>query len=330
MLVTLALAMPAATAAPRALVVARAAAPAPATAPEPLLTSDQIRQLFDDGNYSETLKQINRVLMLRGKQADAYDRYDLLMLRGETSIRMKAIAPALTSFADAAREASDDPHKAAVARATEMLLRKSKNFIYTPRPDRKGKTADPIDLLEEKKRKAAIVALFNDEMSLAAPKIEAARDAKNLPPIADAIKSMRGLDALEMAAFGNTDKTKQALDDLGRQGRELMSSRIEKLGKQVDDITAEANELIHVVQHFQDTSGNVSDIDMSHKRGLRPEATRMLKDVIAFCQQVPPNAEGLAEAIGGKKKDAADLVDQADGLRRKAEKTLRADYTSNF
>src|SRR5436309_2378435 len=100
---------------------------------EPLPTQDDIHQLFDQGKYPLVLQKLQRVLLLKGAAAKPYDRHDLLRLKGETQLRLKAQTAAAQAFAEAADEVAKDTQGGDVDRATALLIKRSQNFAYTPK-----------------------------------------------------------------------------------------------------------------------------------------------------------------------------------------------------
>src|SRR5947207_4996272 len=90
-------------------------------------TSAELHQLYDQHKDTELLKALRDVLAL--KDLSAYDRYDLLTLRGESLLRTKSDGPAADAFRDAAKAAKNDD-QASLARATEYLLPRSRNQAY--------------------------------------------------------------------------------------------------------------------------------------------------------------------------------------------------------
>jgi hypothetical protein len=126
---------------------------------------------------------------------------------------------AMDAFSQASR-ATDDPQKQAVARATEILIRRSKPLGYVPRTARAGgceprvakapaaaapkaQASQPIPIMEAADRKQAFAALFADEFAVVDPKVKAATKSNALPPVIDAIKSVGDLRAVEIAANGS-------------------------------------------------------------------------------------------------------------------------------
>jgi hypothetical protein len=307
----------------------RPAATRPATQPlvipaDRLATSEEIHQLYDEENYTECLKQLARVLPLRGKAAQGYDKYELTMLRADCHLRMKATSAAIAAFGQAAG-LTDDPKKAAVAKTMPVLLRRSKNFEYTPTAGKKGEGSAPIDVIEPKSRKKALQALLNDEMALVTPKVEKALDGKSLAAVAEALKSLQGLDVLEQAA-GGEGEAQQLVQDLRDRGNALMKKVVERMDKRVTEIDQFANSMVQYQVNVPSVTGRLVTETRQRKRGLDKQDRADLETIIATCGQVAPNAEGLARATGGKIDDAEALADAANSLKRRAEKVLKADY----
>src|SRR5688500_247547 len=173
--------------------------------PEPLPTVEEIRKLVDAGNVPDAMRDLNRLLALRGKAAEAYDKYELLTLKGDAHLRLRANEAAAGAFRQAASE-TDDKVKEAVARATEQLIRRSKNLAYTPKKAAKGQPAEPIDLVDPESRHRALAALFVDEMAPVLPKVEAAKGAKSVAPMIATMAAAREMEYLELAANGSADQ----------------------------------------------------------------------------------------------------------------------------
>src|SRR5688572_20637109 len=230
--------------------VARGAAPEPAAAPvvggEALPTMEQLNAQLAEGKHQEVLKHVAKLLGLRGEHAKTYDRYDLLCLRGEAALRGKANSMAMEAFAQASKAATD-PDKQAIARATELLIRRSKPLGYVPRSTQAAPAArkvdaaavkkanEPIPYIEPDDRKRAFAALFADEMAVVAPKVKAATNANGLPPIIDAIKSIGDLRALEVAATGSSAQTKAISGDLGAHAHQLIAGTLGPMERRVEE-----------------------------------------------------------------------------------------------
>jgi hypothetical protein len=295
----------------------------PTQLPDRPLSVDELQSLFDDARFADLLKSINRVLALKGKAADPYDRYDVLALKAETHLRMKATAAAILTFTQMADE-TKDPQKAAVAKASIALLKKSRNLAYTPTPG-KGKSG-PIDVVDPASRRKALRQLLSDELAAATPKVEKALDGRSLAAVAEALRSLQGIDVLERAAQGDDQESKQIVQELRDRGNAVMAKALQQMSKAVDEIAKSANELEEIHMTIPLVGGGMQDSVRYRKRGLKRDDVTDLKAVIATCGEIAPNAAGLAQATGGKEKDIENLVDAADELARRADKVLKAEY----
>ena len=292
-------------------------AAAPANPPP---TMDQIQGLYSKGDYDGTLRDIAHAMSLGGKAAESYDKHDLLVLRGEAELRLKQPSPAAVAFHQAAKETKDDD-QAASARATEILIKKSRQLQYTPKTVEKGKKPEPIDIVPADKRKDAMIALYTDELAAVTPRIRAAKEATSLTAIVSALKEVnaRNLADLDIAAHGNNEATKQALTDLKDHASELMSKALDKLGKEVDRITSRAGEMVSG-QRGNYRTGVTQDV--SHQRGLSAGDPQELKQIEQTATQIAVAAQELVAALGDKTA-ANDIIEQANDVKDKAEKTLR-------
>src|SRR5688572_14182323 len=138
-------------------------------APEKAPTTDQIYASLEDADYQKVLKQVAAALAVKGDLAEAYDRRELFVLRGEAQLRLKNTAAAAASFDEAARHTVLE-EKAGVHRATAELIRRSKKGVYAP-PAKVGQAAPkPLDVADPAARRQAFVAMFDG----ARPKVVAA------------------------------------------------------------------------------------------------------------------------------------------------------------
>jgi hypothetical protein len=301
-----------------------------------LPTIEQLKAQLAEGKHAEVLKHVAKLLGLRGEHAKAYDRYELLCLRGEAALRGKANSMAIEAFGQAAR-ATTDPEKQAVARATEVLIRRAKPLGYVPRvapqpaPPRKvdaaapaaarAPGAQPIPIIEEADRTRAFAALFADEFATVEPKVKTATKAAGLPPVIDAIKSIGDLRAIEVAATGSSDKTKTITGDLGAHAHQLISGTLRPMSSRVEQCWESASRA---------TVAEGSD-GTRYRRpgmwGLTSTEQNDLKAIIATCEKVQPVAGELAQVT-----ERAELIadaQQAQKLHARAVEVLTFDYPNS-
>ena len=313
------------------LSLAASAPAAPATQPTNTLPSiDDIKKEYEAKDYQAVLRDVGRGLTLGEKKAAeaGLERYDLFMLRGEAQLRLNQPSPAAMAFHEAAR-ATKDLQQAAVAYATEMLVRRSKQMKFTPRkPLEKNKKLEPIDILDPDKRKEAFEALYNDERDAAASILQAGKKATSLPQIRNAVKAIqsRQLFALDRAAHGTAQDMEDTTRDLKERAQDLMSKALEKLAKQVDDIEARANETVRIPQVIQAPNAGVFQQDIVHRRGLQGSDRQNLKGIAQTSVQIAAWAKELIGALSDNADDSKDLLQQAEDVARKAEKASKEDY----
>lgn len=281
-----------------------------AGAQEAVGTEAELQQMLKDGQYQPLVLKATRMLQLKGNAANGLDRAKVLMLKGEAQLRLKQGAQAIDSFASAAKEAKD-PKEAALASATEALVRKSAGGKYTVRPKGGGKP-EVLDILNDDGRKKAFEALYEQESTLAAPKIKAGESAKVLPAIVEALKTVMRLGAIEQAAFGTDEKTAAAAKNLGTHAQKLLQSAVQDISAEVRQVSARANRLIR-------QKDNASGAWVMVKEGLSPVDTRLLRADVNNCGKIAEAAKDFAsvtkvEALGNVSTEAARVEAEAQKL----------------
>jgi hypothetical protein len=293
---------------------------------QPLPTVDQLKAQLES-NPQEVLRNVARMLALKGAAAQQYDRYELLMLRGEAHLRGKAMPPAAQAFADAARETTD-PAKKATARANEILMRRSKIGGYTPKPQRpsaKPASTKPfpplIPIIKEEDRKLAMEALFADEMAVAEPKLKAADNATALPPIIEAIKVAVDLGAVEQFATGGANQTKQLTANLAKRSHFLIDKALDDMNKRTEHCWQIASQRSYSLDRSRNQYDNAGMV------GLTSVQQNELKNVIATTEKIAPVATELAAVTGGAELTADATT--AQKLHERAKEVLAYDYPNS-
>jgi hypothetical protein len=295
---------------------------------DPLPTMEQIQQDFDSQKYPDVLKKLSQVLPLKGQAAQGYDRVALLMLKGETHLRLKQPAPSSEAFSSAAKEATDEK-LIGQCNATALLVKRSTNGMYQPKQPSAPSAgaspgrAAPIDIIDPNSRKDAMLALFNDESKTVLAKAESLKKQKSLPPVADGIKQLGQLRALELAATGSDATCKQAVADLGSHANQLMQAELKKMGEQVEKIARQANE----THSSQQTRADGTIEVVTSKRGLTSVDQNALKTVINTCKNIVSACDEFAAVLGADGSGFTATSGQSSQLSTRADEVLRADYS---
>ena len=283
-----------------------------------------LHKLLADGDAAEVLKHVSRLLTLRGKAAQEYDRYELLTLKADAHLRLRAGDAAAAAFRLAAAEATGHREREAAARAAEQLIRRSRGLAYTPKKVARGARAEPLDIVQPEARKAALRALFADEMGELAPKAAAAREADTLPPKLKAIQAARELADLELAANGSADQVNGTVDELKQGAKDLLARAMEKSTKRVDQITTMANDTERVRRVVPGFRGFPEVEAVDKRRGLRRQDVTDLKKIADTCDEITAGAKALAQASGANGDEFEELAESADDLRMHVRRMLRA------
>ena len=302
---------------------------------ETLPSVEQLNAMLAEGKHADVLKHVAKLIQLKGDAAKAYDRYELLCLRGEAALRGKSNTMAMDAFAPAAR-ATEDKDKQAVARATELLIRRSKPLGYMPRtagapapqtrpviakadPAPKGQANQPIPIIEPADRKRALAALFADEFAVVDPKVQAATTSDALPPIIDAIKLLGDLQAIEIAATGSSAQSKGISANLGTQSHTLIARTLDSMSTRVEQCWRSASRS----QYSVDRQGNQYG-KLYGMWGLTSVEQNDLKSAMVTCEKIQPVAAELA-AVTDSPQLIAD-AQEAKRLQLRAHEVLTFDY----
>jgi hypothetical protein len=300
------------------------AAKAPATRPAPLPTPAEIRAAFDRGDYEQTLKHLTRVLALSGKAAAPYgDRYELILLKAETHLRLKQFASAGEAFGAAAKLTKDEV-QAATARATAKVILQTKGPRVVRRHPPKGAPPESADLLDPARRKDVLRIFRDDLRAEAEPKVKAAQRATTIPPITEALDLIYLKLDFELATDDGTyeqDLAKRV--KLADQARGLMAEEIARLEAQVQEIWDSASTPVSERMSEPEVLYGVSA--MATYRGLSNTDRADLKAAIATCNRIAGTVNGLARATGGSPADAK-LVRDAREVGRIAKNVLTQSY----
>jgi hypothetical protein len=299
--------------------------------------------MYRDGRYQDVLRGIQRILLLTGEPARRYNRYDLLMLKGDALLKTGASAEAAEAFAAAAKDATVLPPKArrapvtdraaagqpdgknpdapedraAVARATEVLVRRSRTGGYTPKvpPIPGGGPAGAIPITDRETRAPAFVALLGDELGAIRPKVARAVAGDDLKAIGEVAGAVRDLVPLEIAATGADEQSRGLAEDLSRRATSVLGASVRDIQARVDRIRAYADRMERVV---------VNGSESYHRVGPLGRDIQDLDEAVRALDRITATARQLAAVLQSDPGPYSAVIEAADKARKGAESLLSA------
>lgn len=302
-----------------------------AQAADPLPTQAEIQQLFNEQKYPDVLQRLGRVLILKGDAAKPYNRHALLRLKGETHLRMKATTPATQAFDDASK-AAPDPIAAAEDYAMTLLIRRSPGLQFTTKSRDPSTRPAPMDILDPVARRAALLAMFQEELAAVEPRVKMARDSKQLAGVMTALPAVRAMRSLEMAATKTDEQTRKMVADLATHSYNMIEDALRTMQRRVEDIDKIANEVVEYDIFVPDpiNPGQIRRERRWRKRGLDQPQKNALRDILATSGKIPQACVELTQAFGEITKDFQPMRAEAERVNRRAEGVASADYSASY
>ena len=295
-----------------------------AAAAEPLRSTEELQQLLREGQYQSLVRQVTRILQLNGEAAQSYDRCDLLMLKAQAHLGLKAATAAGEAFA-AAAEAASDSRKAAVARGYVLLLRRANGLTYAPQTASTTRP-HPIGIVDPETRKAAMAALLADESVTAGEKVRVAKEGQALPPVLEAIAAVRAMRDVELAATDKDTQAKPLLAGLSDSTRQLMADTLRGLSNQLAAIAKLANQPVDGNGQAVSPRRAISPQARYRRRGLSSENLKALRETIDTSRRIASAAAELATALEAEPRSFDSVVADAERISKRADEILGADY----
>jgi len=295
-----------------------------AAPPAPVATADQLQAMFDQGQFKDLLPALNTSLAEKSTAAKPDVRYALLMLKGETLLRMKASASAQDAFKAASLVVGADDKSVAIAKATVALVKRSGNAKYQPKAKADNSTAQQpaIDILTTDSRKQAFAALFTDLFEPAKPVVATAEKATSLEPILDVVPQMSEVRDVEIAATGSAAQSKELLEKLADHATSLMNAALKPMQASLTTITKAASKRMGGGRYS--SRGAVGTAAMT--TGLSPSNVDTLDSDISEAREIATAADTLQSAFGDTgdfksvKSAAEKLITEANALLTKYKK----------
>jgi hypothetical protein len=272
-------------------------------------TADEIRVQAAAGNHSAALGLISQALTLKGPAAEGVDRYELLMLKGESLLQLGQAKYAADAFEDAS-EATNQPVQSATAKAGEVIIRRSLFLKYVPKT---GPDTAPIDIKPPEQRRKAMLAARNDTLASIKLKIDAALKADDLEPTMALLPALRDVVTLEVGGAGDLNESKPIFVALGSRARQLIAQELKGSRAHVEELNAAASEIVGYGYQIS-------------RRGLYSRERKDLAAMTEYIRQIESvSRDGLriARMFGGEVGEWEHLATNAADLSLRIETILR-------
>jgi hypothetical protein len=284
-------------------------------------TTDDLRAVYDAGQYHACLQEISRLLFLKGAPAEGVDRAKLLLLRGHCLVKLKDRRTALKALADAEKQArvAFDPETALRARAAILILDNCRGLTYMPAG------AEPIDVTSEDGWKAAAGSIYDAMWQDSRADLRAAATAQEMAPIFKVVPTLTDLVALGHVS----DRDPGELSPLGRKIGGRAREVILRVLAEQDHATARIEANADVV--LSTTVGPIwgkKRWGWPIRRGLATPDRDALTKIIDIANQafdMAVQAREVAFLLGGDMDRWQAVVDQAVRTRDYAQYVLDAE-----
>jgi hypothetical protein len=304
----------------------------PTSGPAPLPTAAGVRKQVEDGQYRDALKNLLRILDLKGPPAAAYNRVEMLLLRAECQLQIRETQAAQTALDAAEKEARGgngvppDPGQFGKALAFSALIAKSPGMLYTPQIHTGPLAPKPINILDRAARPTAYKALFTDSLAEVKIKVRVAQGVNAKPPILDAAKAVATLRALEKAGTGDDAQSKVLAAELATRATLLLGNSVADMNGTVDTIAGGANLIAALPVLSVDAVTGLRTVNqVVRRRGLVGDDPARLKAIQQTCAQVSAACADLQLALDASDTFQAIAAD-AGAVARKAGQVLGDDY----
>jgi hypothetical protein len=303
-------------------------------------STEEIQKLVDSQQYTTALRDLQRVLALNGAAANAYDRYKLLMMRGECELQLRQQGAAVESLKAAKAEAfkQSKPERAEDPIALIFLIQKSAAYQYVPKAvttDAAGEGGEgggvranrPIPILDRIRRAEALRALLIDEFPSVEKKVAGLTSVKTLAPVLEVAKSAGTLHALEYARTRDDQQTAPLTHSVAVKGAALLdqalidsSVRVEAIGESAQQIVIDTITVIDQNTHQPSTT------QRTRRRGLSGRDVEYLKTVAATCDKISAATLELEQTLDADFETLNVPLAKAEAMKLRLNALLTDDY----
>ena len=310
------------------------------------VTVSELEQMLANKEYQQLVQLADKQLaILRKASPEAggtgSDQAKLLLLKGEAWLRLGNAAKAQTAFTDAS--ATQVPELRDEAMAVALLLKRSKGMFYTPRtaavragagaaakPSTAVPATAPAQLNVVGDRRAAMEALFRDELGEATSKLKSTRKLRNLQQVFQALSAAQSLRAVEQTATGGTAETDALLHPVAEQARQLMEEAMSGMDGEIARVKERANRTTQTIYDGSDRRGEYEQRRRGYiylvKVGLRNDDEASLKGIVDACGKIVKASKELRPLLPSERDPFHTIIGRAEHLTGAAGAVLNADY----
>ena len=230
-----------------------------------IATPADVRKLFDQGRYQETLVAVTRVL----EGPPGFDRAEMFLIRAECLIQTHQLGIAAQVLDAIAADATRIGDKKTAARAGAMryVLRVSPGGMYTPKT-----TGDkrPINIIDLKTRMSAYPVIFAEQLPMVSKEADAAASGTTLAPVLAVSNAYEGLRYLEIVNTGKSSQTDPIGDTLAQAALATFTSSLDSDDGMLMQCADDATQTIQVINGYEIVGNQVSTKYKTVPKGLTP------------------------------------------------------------
>ena len=292
-------------------------------------TIDELRQAFDGGQYPAVMQQLAKIQSSKSLQ-ERYSAFDVALLRGDTLLQLRNVGSSLEAYTAAVKTAPN-ADASATPSAMLLLIKQSPGLMYAPKPlpgtSASGGAAPvkpaPISVVDLAQRKAALTALYQDQMAQFQETLKQVKKDGTLPQIATATQKVNDLHALELAATGAGTETQQIRQDLATRASEAMTGGLNMALRQIGSIRSSASTKVPM---YNVSGGGTTSVMQA--RGLTAGDAAALRGIVADCAKAEPMAQEIAAKLQAEQKLFESTLALAQQVKSTANEALTTDYSA--
>jgi len=287
-----------------------------------LPTTAELRTMLDAKQYKAVMREVARAMSVKGNDgAIAYDRGELLLIRGEAQLGLRAEPGAAKSFREAV-EAAENESTRRSAQTLGLLLDRAEGLTYTAKTGPAAARRE-IDIVAD--RNAALAALLTDETAAAESRVASTKSADRIAEVLEVAKSLEPLAALEETVGGATNRTGEFRTELASRVDGLLDKALGDMDRRADKVEETARSLIAIPQEVP--PGQPAPPARLKRRGVTRNDEAALREIMDGCREIVSRSRDVALQLGAEHDRFHDANNRAIRVSAKAGSIMRADYS---